>query len=101
MRPTTEAKVFSMCCDLLLGESRRNVATKFGITEKHLSRLLCTPEGRQMFSHLKGQLTDAVISEWIHSLVQHHAPKINVAEIIRKTFPQFVWEKVDKTHDNL
>lgn len=100
MRATTQAKVFSMCCDLLLGESRKDVATRFGITEKHLSRLLCTPVGKEIFSNLKRQLAEAVTSEWIRSLTQLNVPKTNVEDILRNTFPQDVWKKVDKTHHN-
>ncbi len=101
MRITTETRVFTMACDLILGESRRGVAAKFGITEKHLSRLLCTPEGREILSNLKRQLTDVILSEWTHSLLLRDVPKVSAADILRRINPQKAWKNVDKTGYNI
>ena len=100
MRKTTEARVFTMACDLLLGQSRKSVAAKFGITEKHLSRLLCTPEAKEILVHLIKQVADAIIAEWIRALNLRNLPSITAADILRKLGPKNVRKNVDNIDCN-
>jgi|GEM_PF-2007105 len=96
MRDTTRARLSAMCSALLTGESRKSIAARFGVTEKHLSRLLCTPEGKELLSRLKHQLTDAMIAALAYRLSPPADPGIKAFGILTKLFPKNMRQNAEK-----